>query len=102
MKDSVATEIKFPDLVTPMAEVTRMVSDMKETVSASAQQSTTGVNAQAIATAMAAEFRSVMAELLQQPQGTDSGTLVAAIQEMVREQRTTNTINTRMLRVAQN
>ena len=62
-----------------------------------------GVDARAIATAMAAEFRSVITEMLQQPrQSGDSGMLVAAINDMVREQRTTNTISQRMLQVAQN
>ena len=83
--------------------VTKMVNDIKTDVKDRTATVAPEVSSQAIATAMAAEFRSVIAELLQQPrQSGDSGVLVAAINDMVREQRTTNTISQRMLQVAQN
>jgi len=91
-------------IVTPLFEaVSKLVSDIRTDVKDKPTTTVPEVSAQAIATAMAAEFRSVIAEMLQQPrQSGDSGMLVAAINDMVREQRTTNTISQRMLQVAQN
>jgi hypothetical protein len=104
LKQTTTPSANPASIVTPLFEaVTKMVNDIKTDVKDRTATVAPEVSSQAIATAMAAEFRSVIAELLQQPrQSGDSGVLVAAINDMVREQRTTNTISQRMLQVAQN
>jgi hypothetical protein len=104
LKQTTTSSANPASIVTPLFEaVTKMVNDIKTDVKDRTVTVTPEVSSQVIATAMAAEFRSVIAELLQQPrQSGDSSVLVAAINDMVREQKTTNTISQRMLQVAQN
>jgi hypothetical protein len=56
-----------------------------------------------LATAIASEIKSALRETAtnNQPQDINSGVIVDAINEMVREQRTTNTISQRILQVSQ-
>ena len=91
------------NLLTPLAEIVSKMSNNIDVALESKSQDvdSQNVNVQALATSIASEFRSVLAELLKQPQESNSNVLVNTLQDMVREQKTTNSISQRILQVSQ-
>jgi hypothetical protein len=102
-KSSALKNLSTLDIVTPLnnilAKMTPSTGNESGANTATATQA--GFDSKLLASTIAGEIRAAVKDMLQQPQNSDQSILVAVMQDMIREQKTTNTINQRILQVSQ-
>jgi len=102
LNSSALKNLSTLDIVTPLNNILAKMNPSTGNGSDSANTaSQTEFDSKLVASTIASEIRSAVKDMLQQPQNSDQSVLVAVMQDMIREQKTTNTINQRILQVSQ-